>query len=173
MHVSGMAASLAQNVVIYTNGDENATESMTAATKDRRLTIEGRKIVSIEQAQPDHPDVLVHLEDGSTRTEAFMVSKAASTTNYCHVNEIFQLTFAKKKASIPSTKLNGSFVDQLSLEVTESGTIKTAQPFYESNVPGVFAVGDCATPFKSVTVALSTGTFAAAGIAARLGQEKF
>lgn len=84
-----------------------------------------------------------------------------------------QLLISCPKVSLPPTRLNGPFVDQLGLEVTESGTIKTSQPFYETSVRRVFAVGDCATPMKSVTVALSTGTFAAAGVAGQLGQEKF
>lgn len=74
LHASGMAASLAKNVVVYTNGDDSVTESMTAATKNRRITIEGKKIMSISRKQAGRSDVVVHLEDGSTRTEAFMVS---------------------------------------------------------------------------------------------------
>jgi len=39
-------------------------------------------------------------------------------------------------------------------------------------VSGVFAVGDWVTPMKSVSQAMAMGTFAAAGIIGRLGQEK-
>lgn len=69
-------------------------------------------------------------------------------------------------------KLNGPFVEQLGLEVTEQGFIKTSPPFYATNVPGVLAVGDCATPFKAVTQAISMGTFAAGGVVGQLGQLK-
>ena len=46
-------------------------------------------------------------------------------------------------------------------------------PFYESSVSGVFAVGDCATPIKSVAQAMAMGGLAAAGIVGQLGQRKF
>jgi len=58
------------------------------------------------------------------------------------------------------------------LEVSDSGTIKTSPPFYATNVPGVLAVGDCATPFKAASQALAMGTFAAGGVVGQLGQKK-
>jgi thioredoxin reductase len=73
---------------------------------------------------------------------------------------------------VPHLKLNGPFVEQLGLEVTEQSFIKTSPPFYATNVPGVFAVGDCATPFKAVTQAIAMGSFAAAGVVGQLGQQK-
>lgn len=63
-------------------------------------------------------------------------------------------------------------MEQLGLEITEQGFIKTSPPFYGTNVPGVFAIGDCATPFKAVPQAIAMGTFAAGGIAGQLGQQK-
>jgi len=58
------------------------------------------------------------------------------------------------------------------LSADEQGVIQTRAPFYETDVAGVFAVGDCATPMKAVSQAMAMGSFAAAGIAGRLGQEK-
>ena len=49
----------------------------------------------------------------------------------------------------------------------------TRPPFYESSISGVFAVGDCATPIKSVAQAMAMGSFAAAGVVGQVGQEKF
>lgn len=54
------------------------------------------------------------------------------------------------------------------LELTEQGDIKTTQPFYESSVPGVFAVGDCATPLKAVAQAVAMGSFGAGGLVGQL-----
>jgi gliotoxin/aspirochlorine biosynthesis thioredoxin reductase len=51
------------------------------------------------------------------------------------------------------------------------GVIKTSQPFYETTMPGVFAVGDCATYMPAVVNALSMGAFAAGGVVAQLGAE--
>lgn len=60
--------------------------------------------------------------------------------------------------------MNGPFVKELGLELTEQGDIQTSQPFYSTNQSGVFAVGDCAVPIKAVVQAVATGTFAAGGI---------
>jgi thioredoxin reductase len=54
------------------------------------------------------------------------------------------------------------------LALTEGGDIQTLQPFYETSVPGVFAVGDCATPLKAVTPAISMGSLTAGGLVAQL-----
>ena len=75
------------------------------------------------------------------------------------------------QAHKPKTELNGPFARQLSLELTEQGDIKTSQPFYESSVSGVFAVGDCATPLKAVTQAITMGSFGAVGVVTQLQVE--
>lgn len=76
--------------------------------------------------------------------------------------------FTESQVHKPRTKVNGPFVHQLSLELTEKGDIKTIPPFYESSVAGVFAVGDCSTPLKAVSQAVAMGTFGAAGVAQQL-----
>lgn len=88
----------------------------------------------------------MHLEGGEKKTEAFLAHK-------------------------PKGVLNGPFADQLGLELTPQGDIKTIGPFMESSVKGVFAGGDSASPMKSAVVALSSGAFLAAGIAAQLEAE--
>lgn len=68
----------------------------------------------------------------------------------------------------PKTEINGPFADQLSLALTEGGDLQISQPFHETSVPGVFAVGDCATPIKVVSLATAMGSLAAAGLVAQL-----
>ena len=63
------------------------------------------------------------------------------------------------KTHVPDASINGPFTKQLGVEVTEQGFIKTIPPFYETTVPGVFAVGDCATPMRAVTQAVAMGSF--------------
>lgn len=46
--------------------------------------------------------------------------------------------------------------------------MKITPPWYESSVPGIFAVGDCATPLKAVTQAVAMGTFGATGLVMQL-----
>ena len=59
-------------------------------------------------------------------------------------------------------------MQQLGLELTEQGDIKTNGMFYETSVTGVFAAGDCATPLKAVTQAVAMGSFCAAGLVFQL-----
>lgn len=67
--------------------------------------------------------------------------------------------------------MNGPFVKQLGLELTEVGIIKTTNGFHETTTPGVFAVGDCAAPMPAVVNAVAMGAFAAVGVAGQLGAE--
>lgn len=71
----------------------------------------------------------------------------------------------------PKSEVNGPFVEQLGLEIAETGVIKTSPPTYETTVPGVFAAGDCASPIPAVSNALAMGAFVAAGLAMQLGAE--
>ncbi|TVY22565.1 Thioredoxin reductase [Lachnellula hyalina] len=59
-------------------------------------------------------------------------------------------------------------VQQLGLELDVMGNIKTNGFFYQTNVEGVFAAGDCASPFKIIPNALLMGANAAAGVAREL-----
>ena len=68
----------------------------------------------------------------------------------------------------PKTEINGPFARDLGLELTESGDIKVSQPFCESSVKGVFAVGDCATPLQAVSQAVAMGGFSAGGLVTQL-----
>lgn len=78
LHVAGMVAPLAKDIVVYTNGDAGLTEQITSAAEGRRMTIEPRKIAALERKNPDHPEIIVRFDDGNTRNEAFMVSKPNS-----------------------------------------------------------------------------------------------
>ena len=69
-----MVAALARDIVVYTNGDADVTETLQAAAEGRRVTIEPRRIVSLQRKDTNHSKIIVHFEDGETRTEAFLVS---------------------------------------------------------------------------------------------------
>lgn len=74
LHVAGMVAPLAKDIVVYSNGDASIAEQLKTAMDGRRASIETRRIVALERKHPDYPEVIVHLDDGSRRSEAFMVS---------------------------------------------------------------------------------------------------
>jgi hypothetical protein len=73
LHVAGMVAPLAKDIVIYSNGDANVTEAIKAAAKGRRVTLEPRRIASLQRKDPDHAEIIIRLEDGDTRIETFVV----------------------------------------------------------------------------------------------------
>lgn len=147
VHVSRMAKRLAKRVVVYTNGVKELEEEIVAGLgEDPVVVLDSRRVVRLEKAKEGTSEVVVHLEDGSAVKQGFVAHK-------------------------PKGQVNGPFVQQLGLELTEAGTIKTNPPVYETAVPGVFAVGDCASPMPAVVNALAMGTFAAAGLAAQLGAE--
>lgn len=90
----------------------------------------------------------------------------------CRTIPCWKYPLIKIQAHKPKTEVNGPFARQLSLELTDEGDIKTTSPFYESSVPGVFAIGDCSTPLKATSQAVAMGTFAAAGVAIQLGVDR-
>jgi hypothetical protein len=80
LHVAGMVAPLAKDIVVYSNGDADVTGQMLAATEGKRVEVESRKIVALERKDPGLPEVVVHLADGGIREEAFMVRLPLSRT---------------------------------------------------------------------------------------------
>ncbi|GKT77043.1 hypothetical protein ColTof4_09466 [Colletotrichum tofieldiae] len=71
----------------------------------------------------------------------------------------------------PYNQVKGPFARQVSLKLMPTGEIKTSQPFYETSVPRVFAVGDCATMMKAVSQAVAMDALAAGGSVYQLSAE--
>lgn len=147
MHVAHNAAQLASCVTIYTNANPPLFESMQAAAskKPQKFKVDNRKIVKLVKS-PNGADVIVHLEDGTEKTEGFLVHR-------------------------PFTEVNGPFAAQLGCELTPQGDYKTTNMFGETTAHGVFAAGDCATMIKAVTTAMNLGNMVAAGLAGQLEAE--
>lgn len=97
---------------------------------------------------PDHPsNVIVEFEDGTEETFGIIAHK-------------------------PRSRLNGPWAEQLGVELTPGLDLKVNPPFNETSVHGVFAAGDCASPFKAVASGVSMGMFAANGAAMQVQQEQ-
>lgn len=75
-------------------------------------------------------------EDGTTAVEPFLVHN-------------------------PPKKVRGCFVQQLGLELTPTGDVKVDSQYLQTSVRGVFAAGDCITPYGMVTMAMTSGCSAA------------
>ncbi|PMD29977.1 thioredoxin reductase glit [Hyaloscypha variabilis F] len=140
MHIVKMALRLVPNVTVYTNGDSSLGEEVATASGQRKSSIKvnNTKIAKVE-AGLGESGVILHMEDGSQIAEGFLVHN-------------------------PKYKINGPFAEQLGLEMTERGDIKTVGMFGETSVQGVYAIGDCAVPMKSVTMAVASGTACAGGL---------
>jgi thioredoxin reductase len=153
VHLARFALRLADNVTIYTNGDTNVAKEikdvLSKAGPETRsknsIFIEEQKIAKLVKS-PEGAEIEVVLADGTKKTEGFVAHK-------------------------PKGIVNGPFVEQLGVETTPQGDLKVNAPFNETNVSGVFAAGDCGAPMKAVSVAISTGGFVGAGVAASLAAE--
>lgn len=68
----------------------------------------------------------------------------------------------------PFSKPRGPFAQQLSLELTADGHIKTALG-HDTSLRGVWAVGDCVSSVNALARAVGQGAVAAGGVARELG----
>ncbi len=147
MHFARNALQLTPNAVtIYTNGSESLFDSVTSALgPDSKIKADARTISRLEKG-PHRAEVILHFSDGSQAVEGFIAHK-------------------------PKCQLNGTFAQQLGLELTPQGDLKVTPPFYATSLPGVFTAGDTSSPVKIAPNALFTGAAAAAGVAAQLQAE--
>jgi thioredoxin reductase len=159
-----MARRLASNVMIYTGGDETLASEVQSMINEGvdplHMKVDARPLASLEKGSTG-AQVILHFQDGDRRVEGFLVESPLQknrTHSYSLLSQVHH----------PKTEINGPFAEQLSLDLTETGEIRVLQPFNETSMPGVFAAGDCATPFKAVTIAMATGSCAAGGLAAQL-----
>lgn len=74
LFIARMAARLAQQITVYSHGSEELTAQLKSEFEGKPLTIESRKIVAVEQKGEN--SVIIHLEDGESREESFLVSLA-------------------------------------------------------------------------------------------------
>ena len=147
LHFARNALQLTPNgVTVYTNGDTSLLDSLTTTLgPESKIKPDSRTISRLEKG-PNKAEVIVHFSDGSRKVEAFIAHK-------------------------PKTQLTGNFAQQLNLELTPGGDIKSTPPFYQTSVHGVFTGGDTSYPVKIVPNALFTGAAAAAGVSAQLQAE--
>jgi thioredoxin reductase len=115
--------------------------------KSSKITTDDRKISSYTLIGSG-PGMKINFEDGTSKEEGFCVGQP--------------------KMELRSKEL----AEQLGVEVGEGGDeVKVSQPFFETNVKGVFAAGDAATPMKSALQAIYMGGFSGAGMVFNLGAE--
>jgi thioredoxin reductase len=141
VHFGHLAKQFAKKITVFLDGNvELLEDARIKGLESQGFLINSKTIARITyDADPEPGFATVHLEDGSMEDMSFLVHR-------------------------PKTVLSGDFANQLGLELTEAGDIKTTPPFYETSVKGVFAAGDCAVPLKQVVWAVSTGVSAGSGV---------
>ncbi|EGU82481.1 hypothetical protein FOXB_07067 [Fusarium oxysporum f. sp. conglutinans Fo5176] len=144
-HVTPMAKRLSQSVTIYTNGDPSLPSTIKTKVHSSKVHFDTRKITSFALVNSG-PSVKITFEDGSSKTEGFVVSH-------------------------PNVAQAAPFAEQLGLETTPTGDIKVEVPMNETSVKGCFAFGDAATVMRSALQAMHMGGFAAIGMAMQLQHE--
>jgi gliotoxin/aspirochlorine biosynthesis thioredoxin reductase len=140
---------MSEEVTIYTHGNQQLGKELedVLKTAPAPMKVDVRKISKIVKA-PERAQVILHFDDGSRKTEAFLAHK-------------------------PKTKLRGSLAAQLGLELTPMNTIKVNPPFNQTSVAGVFAAGDCSGPMQTVTAALNSGTATGGGAPLQIQAETY
>ncbi|PNS14341.1 thioredoxin reductase [Sphaceloma murrayae] len=148
--VAKFAARLAKKVVIYTNGDVNVYQSLVEKLKHPVFSFDQRVISRLEPIEDEvhGGGIVLHMTSGEASKEAWL-------------------------AHAPATTLRGDLTKQLGVEVDEQGVVKTTSPQGETNVKGVFAVGDCSTVLKVGIQAMFSGSLVAGGVSMQLASDLY
>ncbi|KAB8224438.1 cytochrome P450 [Aspergillus novoparasiticus] len=146
-HLAFQARNLTDNVVIYTHGNDELAQEVESQLGPCGFRAESRRIEKLVQ-HPERAQMEVHFEDGQSETVGFIVHR-------------------------PRTSIRGPFAEQLGVEMTPEGHIKTQFPFNETTVSGVFVAGDAGSQFKIGTQAVVMGAFAAGGVQMQVNAEKW
>lgn len=149
LHFARQALRISKHVTLYTNGNEQLAKQLeeALAKAPAPMTVDSKKIKKLVKG-PDRSQIVLHFEDDTSKTEAFLAHK-------------------------PKTKLRGTLHEQLGLEVTPQGNIKVNPPFNQTSLKGVFAAGDCSSPMQTVTAALHSGTCTGGGAPLQIQAETF
>ncbi|KAJ4418237.1 hypothetical protein N0V82_005711 [Gnomoniopsis sp. IMI 355080] len=147
IHGATNASQLCESVILYTHGDEALAAALKASTNSQdKWMVDSRLIKRLVKSDEKSQAVIVVFEDGTKSEEKFLVSQ-------------------------PLTVPSGQFVQQLGLATTPMGDIQAETPYHQTSVRGVFAAGDCMTPYKVIPGAISSGCNAVVGASTQLQAE--
>ncbi|EJG00884.1 MULTISPECIES: NAD(P)/FAD-dependent oxidoreductase [Flavobacterium] len=135
-------------------------------TKDLRLCTNGKSELTLEQTQTlkNHGVLILEEEiDSFDHKDGYIKNIIFKNGEKVEVKAIYARPPFEQHCSIPET---------LGCESNEQGLLKV-DAMQKTNIPGVFASGDCTTPMRSVAIAVSTGSFAGAVINKELIDEDF
>ncbi|KAI1322271.1 thioredoxin reductase [Xylariaceae sp. FL0255] len=127
---------------IYTDGNPSLAAELKDQVSDHGIHVEVKKIAGL-RSEPSKDGVMIDFEDGSSRWQGFLVHR-------------------------PGSDCTSDIVQQLGLETAPLAGVKVSMPFCQTNVPGVFAAGDCASMMRIIPHAVAMGAYAGCGIAREL-----
>ncbi|KAI1384596.1 uncharacterized protein F4822DRAFT_367754 [Hypoxylon trugodes] len=145
IHMAENAAQLSDSVTLYTHGNNDLAAQL-STTGSSKFKVEPRPIKRLLN-NAEGNSAIVEFEDGTKKEEKFL-------------------------AHSPQTSVQGAFVSQLGLALTPMGDIVADAPMHQTSVRGVFAAGDCITPYKVTPGAISSGCNAAVAVSTQLQAEK-
>ncbi|MGH1363886.1 MAG: NAD(P)/FAD-dependent oxidoreductase [Calditrichia bacterium] len=133
-HYAMLVYNLSKDIVLLTNGQAEFSEEQHAALKRNNIEIVESEVVKIEHDNGRMNHVI--LQNGE------------------------QIRLSAMYATVPSTQ-HCILPESLGCAMIESGHIEVDMG-QQSSLEGVFACGDCASPMRSVTLAVSSGHVAGA-----------
>lgn len=133
------AQKFTKRVKIYTNGNATLATELTGKIS-AGMEIDHRKLTRVSKKGED---LVVEFDEGPEDTLAFMTHQ-------------------------PEMPVDKTLPDQLGCEVVPKTGIKVNPPFNSTDVPGVFAAGDCCSGLRSVLTGMAQGSCAGVGIAREL-----
>lgn len=131
----------ANSMTIYTNGNKELAEQISAAISTPGMSVDDRKIACLTEGPGGK--VVVEFADGATQEQTFLVHR-------------------------PRNEVDRSLAEQLGLAWSSTGHIDTSPPFCKTSVPGVYAAGDCATMMRIIPNAITMGAYAGCGLCREL-----
>ncbi|MCP2026315.1 thioredoxin reductase [Flavobacterium sp. HSC-32F16] len=135
-------------------------------TKDLRLCTNGKSTLTLEQTEilKNHGVQIFDDEIASfEHKEGYIQNIIFKNQEKVTVKAIYTRPPFEQHCPLP--------ID-LGCESNEQGLLKV-DTMQKTNVPGVYASGDCTTPMRSVAIAVSTGSFAGAVINKEIIDEDF
>jgi thioredoxin reductase len=150
LFVARQALRLSKEVTMYTHGNAQLAEdikSTVAPALQAKMKADPRVIKKFTKG-PRDSEVILHFEDGTTKTEGFLAHK-------------------------PKGAQRSPFAEQLGLEMSPQGTIKVNPPFNQTSMKGVFAAGDASNPMQTITQAIFSGTACGGGAPLQLQAETY
>ncbi|KAF2515516.1 NAD(P)/FAD-dependent oxidoreductase [Flavobacterium zhairuonense] len=135
-------------------------------TKDLQLCTNGKSTLTLEQTQIlKKKDIQIFEDeiDSFEHNDGYVSNIIFRNKEKIEVKAIYSKPPFEQHCALPA---------YLGCDINEQGLLKV-DAMQKTNIPGIYASGDCTTQMRSVAIAVSTGSFAGAVINKELIDEDF